>query len=88
MHVAGADRSDQRIATTRAQRKNDEHMPPFGRYHDRLESLLGSRVRRVRDHCDRPLECALDRDDRHPMLLTLVAIAVIPIETGDARVHS
>ena len=87
MHVARADRPNERLAATAPLREHDQDVPTLVGYADRLEALLGSGMPGIGNDRDRAPERGLDRGDRYPVRLAFVAIGVIPVEPGDPRIR-
>ena len=80
MHVTSADRTDEDVAATAAQSKNDEDRPPFSRFADCTQTLFRSRMRFIGQNGDRPIKHAFYDLGGNTVFLTFLEVATVPIE--------
>ncbi len=87
MHVPRADRANERFALANAQREHDQDVAPLVRDPDCFEPFFDTRMRGIRNDCDRLSERCLDRIDRDSVLLAFVSIGAIPIKSRDQHIR-
>jgi hypothetical protein len=71
-HVARADRTDERLVLSPAQREHDQDVPSFVVFADRLEPLLSLGMRGVGENGDRALKQRFNAGDGDAAFLTLL----------------
>jgi hypothetical protein len=80
MHVAGADRADQCLAATPAQREDEKDVTPGCTRPDRVKPFFLLRMIGIRKDRDRPQENRLNVGNPNAVFTAFFAIAVVSIE--------
>src|SRR5579885_1034138 len=82
VHVAGADRANQRFSIARPSCEDQEHRPSACRLSDRSKAFLALRVGLVGHDEDGRFEERFDLLGGNAMLPALRKVAVVPVEPG------